>query len=59
MSWLFDVLLELILALMPWGKRDRRSSMGESRMDRQARIMGAAFLMILLVVAAAVWWFWK
>jgi hypothetical protein len=58
MGWLFDILLDLICALFPsWGGQEPRSTMGESRMDRQARIIASCLVGFIIVAAVAIWWF--
>lgn len=56
MGWLLDLLLDLVLYFIP-SAQDRRSTMGESRLDRQARIIGLVLLLVVLLVGVGIWWF--
>lgn len=61
MSFLIDLLLDLIGWCFPWfNKREDRSIVGESRLDREGRWFGW-ILLILLVLglgALAIWFGW-
>jgi hypothetical protein len=52
MHWLADLLIELITLFVPWNsKHADRSKVGESPMDRNARQIGIALLVILALLA--------
>jgi len=52
MHWLLELILDLIHLIFPWGHRHTdRSFVGESRMDRQARII--AWVVISVIVTGA------
>ena len=56
MNWLFEIVLEALIWLISWENRHTdRSIVGESRFDRQARIV--AWLLIFLVAAGAILYF--
>lgn len=53
MHWLLELFLDLLHLLIPWGDRHTdRSVVGESRFDRQARII--AWVVICLIVGGVV-----
>ena len=50
MHWLFDLLLEFLFWLIPWGSHhEDRSIVGASRMDRQARIIAWVVISVVIV----------
>lgn len=54
MHWIIDLLVELITAVVPWDSRNvDRSVVGESRMDRNARRIGIALLVVIVLVSGA------
>lgn len=56
MQWLFEIFIDLLHLLIPWVDRHTdRSVVGESRMDRQARII--AWMVICIVVGGALTYF--
>ena len=56
MHWLFELFIEALTWLIPWGSHhDDVSIVGESRMDRQARWF--AWTLIVIVAAGAFLYF--
>ena len=52
MHWLPELILDLIHLIFPWGHRHTNCSLvGESRMDRQARLI--AWVVISVIVTGA------
>jgi len=48
MHWLLDLLLDVILAFIPWETHGKdRSVMGESRMDKQSRWITWTVLLLI------------
>jgi len=59
MHWLFDLIVDLLLWLLPWSpRREDRSTVGESRMDREARLI-ALGIIALIAVGVVAYTLWK
>ncbi len=60
MNFLLDILMEIIGRLLP-GQRnhDDRSIVGESKMDRSARLWTIVGLIVLVLIGASVWAWWR
>lgn len=56
---IFEIIVDLILSLMhPWSTESSR--MGESRLDKQAKVWAYALAIILILVAVGlILWEWK
>lgn len=59
MGFLFDILMEVITACLPGRNHDDRSIVGESRLDRNARMWAAVVITVVLVIGAGVYLYWK
>lgn len=59
MHWLFDLIIDLLLWLLPGNPhREDRSIVGESRKDRETRWIAWAVI-ALIAVAAVAYTLWK
>jgi len=59
MHWLFDLFIDAIMLILPWGSNhDDRSVVGKSPMDRQA-VWIARGIIILLIIAGVAYAIWK
>jgi hypothetical protein len=59
MHWLFDLFIDAIQLVIPWGSHhDDQSVVGKSPMDRQT-VWIARGLLILLIIAGVAYAIWK
>jgi len=60
MNFLFDLLIDLAEIIRPKNRADDHSIVGESRMDRRAKIWAGIVASVLFVIGVGgwVWWEW-
>ena len=59
MHWFFDLFIDAITFIIPWGSHhDDRSVVGKSPMDRQA-IWIARIILVFLIVVGIAYAIWK
>ena len=54
---MFEILIDLIVSFWSPPPREDRSIVGESRLDREARVFGWVLLLIAVGIGFAVWFF--
>lgn len=58
MGHLFEIIFDIISLILPGKGRDKRSSVGESQMDKSARVASyAVYALILLAIVGGIAWY--